>query len=202
MDTGTRFDRLPPNRQALLAVRLEKMLEGRGAASGDSDGLGLAACYVPKPGRTPTPGQLRDFLAQRVPEYMLPESFHPLDALPLTPNGKVDRRALSAAAPARPPADDNFVAPRTELEEELAEIWADVLHVERIGVEDNFFDLGGHSLLATRLASRIRETFDVELSLRALFEAPTIAGLSVVIVKHLAEQADGEEMALLLNQAD
>ena len=202
MDTSTRFDRLPPNRQALLAVRLEKMLEGRGAA-GDSDELRLAAYYVPKPGRSPAPALLRDFLAQRVPEYMLPEAYQPLDALPLTPNGKIDRRALSAAAPARQaPDDDNFVAPRTELEEELAEIWADVLHVERIGVRDNFFDLGGHSLLATRLASRIRETFEVELSLRALFEAPTIEGLSVVIVQRLAEQTDGEEMALLLNQAD
>src|SRR3712207_1371978 len=106
MDEGTRFDRLPPNRQALLALRLEKMLEGRASAGGDSDGLSLAAYYLPKPGRTPTPGQLRDFLAQPVPEYMLPESFQPLDSLPLTPNGKVDRRSLSAAAPSRPPADD------------------------------------------------------------------------------------------------
>jgi acyl carrier protein len=201
MDTSKRFDSLPPNRQALLAVRLEKMLEGRGAA-GDGDDLRLAACYVPKPGRSPTPAQLREFLAQRVPEYMLPEAYQPLDALPLTPNGKIDRRALSAPAPARQVADDNFVAPRTELEEELAEIWVDVLQVERVGVEDNFFDLGGHSLLATRLASRIRETFEVELSLRALFEAPTIAGLSVLIVQHLAAQTDDEEMALLLQQGE
>ncbi|HEX7241423.1 MAG TPA: phosphopantetheine-binding protein, partial [Longimicrobiaceae bacterium] len=121
---------------------------------------------------------LRDGLRKRLPEHMVPSAFVVLEALPVTPNGKLDRRALPApeAADARA-----YVAPRTPTEELLAEIFAGVLGVERVGVDDSFFDLGGHSLLATRVAMRVREALGVELPLRALFEAPTVAGLALEI---------------------
>ncbi|HEU0052543.1 MAG TPA: amino acid adenylation domain-containing protein, partial [Longimicrobium sp.] len=120
---------------------------------------------------------LRAHLRQGLPEYMLPSAFVALDRLPLTANGKVDRKALPAPEPAS--AEDRYVAPRTPVEEVLAGIWAEVLRLERVGVEESFFDLGGHSLMATRVVSRVRAVFAVELPLRALFEGPTVAELAL-----------------------
>jgi FkbM family methyltransferase len=121
---------------------------------------------------------LRDFLLHKLPDHMVPSVYTFLDALPLTPNGKVDRRALPAPDGSRPDLAEAYLAPRNRTEELLAKIWAEVLKLERIGIHDNFFDLGGHSLLATRVVSRIREVFRIDLALRALFEKPTVAGLS------------------------
>jgi acyl carrier protein len=127
--------------------------------------------------------ELREYLAARVPDYMLPTAFVPLASLPLTPNGKVDRKALARLAFASELGEGKRsgagpVAPRTPVEEKLAAIWADLLKVPRVGAEDDFFALGGHSLLATQVVSRVRDAFGVELPLRALFEAPTVAGLA------------------------
>ncbi|HEX2191245.1 MAG TPA: amino acid adenylation domain-containing protein, partial [Longimicrobiaceae bacterium] len=119
---------------------------------------------------------LRAHLGQTLPAYMVPAAFVRLDALPLTPNGKVDRKALSA--PDFAPAEGRYVAPRTPTEEVLAEIWAETLRLERVGVTESFFELGGHSLLATRVISRVRQVFGVEVPLRALFEGPTVAELA------------------------
>ncbi|HST57474.1 MAG TPA: amino acid adenylation domain-containing protein, partial [Longimicrobium sp.] len=119
---------------------------------------------------------LRVHLRTRLPEYMVPAAFVAVDVLPLTPNGKLDRKALPA--PDFASAGDAYVAPRTTVEEVLAGIWATVLRVEQVGIHDSFFELGGHSLLATRVVSRIREAFGIELPLRALFEAPSIAPLA------------------------
>ncbi|HEU4558131.1 MAG TPA: amino acid adenylation domain-containing protein, partial [Longimicrobium sp.] len=121
-------------------------------------------------------GALRAHLRQGLPEYMVPSAFVFLDALPLTPNGKLDRKALPA--PDFAPAEERYVAPRTPVEEVLAEIWAETLRLERVGVEESFFDLGGHSLLATRVVARVRQLFGVEVPLRALFEGPTVAELA------------------------
>ncbi|HEY0602634.1 MAG TPA: amino acid adenylation domain-containing protein, partial [Herpetosiphonaceae bacterium] len=121
---------------------------------------------------------LRAFLAERLPSYMVPSAFVVLDAIPLTAHGKVDRRALPAPDSARPMPEDTFVAPRTADEEIVAQIWAEVLHLDRVGILDNFFGLGGHSLLATQVISKLRAAFQIELPLRVLFETPTIAGLS------------------------
>ncbi|HEU4556864.1 MAG TPA: amino acid adenylation domain-containing protein, partial [Longimicrobium sp.] len=129
--------------------------------------------------REAEPEALRDRVRRSLPEYMLPAAFVFLDALPLTSNGKLDRKALPAPEPAS--AEDRYVAPRTPVEEVLAGIWAEVLRLERVGVEESFFDLGGHSLLATRVVSRIREVLAVELPLRALFEGPTVAELAKVV---------------------
>jgi len=126
-------------------------------------------------------GELRAHLRAKLPDYMIPAAFVTLDALPLTPNGKVDSRALPEPGQSRPDLEVRYVAPRTPQEEILAGIWARLLNVERVGVEDSFFELGGHSLLATQLISRVRDTFQVEIPLRALFENPTVAGLARVI---------------------
>ncbi|MFP2934802.1 phosphopantetheine-binding protein, partial [Pyxidicoccus sp. 3LG] len=120
---------------------------------------------------------LKEFLRQKLPEYMVPSALVCLESLPLTPNGKVDRRALPAPELGGAEGDD-FAAPRTATEGVLAGIYSDVLGVERVGVNDDFFELGGHSLLATQVVSRIRTAFGLELALRELFESPTVAGLA------------------------
>ncbi len=114
----------------------------------------------------------------RLPDYMMPSAFVFLDALPLTPNGKLDRGRLPAPAASRSSTGPRFVAPRTATEEVLANIWADVLKLESVGVDDNFFESGGHSLLATQAVSRARAAFGVEVPLRTLFESPTVAAFS------------------------
>ncbi|HEX2094189.1 MAG TPA: amino acid adenylation domain-containing protein, partial [Longimicrobiaceae bacterium] len=146
------------------------------AAREDARGQVHLVAYVVAEAGTEDPAPiLRPYLRERLPEHMVPSVFVGLERLPLTPNGKVDRRALPA-----PPwgAGEAYVAPRTPSEELLCGIWAEVLGAERVGIEADFFALGGHSLLAMRLISRVRQAFGVELPLRALFEAPTVAGLS------------------------
>lgn len=125
--------------------------------------------------------QLRAFLKEKLPDYMVPAAFVTLDTLPLTPGGKVDRRALPAPNPARPALAEAFVAPRNLVERQLAEIWARVLGIEQVGIHDNFFELGGHSLLTAQLLYPVKDTFQVELPLLCLFQAPTVAGLAQAI---------------------
>ena len=134
------------------------------------------------------PARLRAFLAESLPDYMLPAAFVFLAAMPLTANGKVDRTALAAIDVAEHIPKAEFVAPRNEVEEQLAGMWRDLLGVERVGVQDNFFDLGGHSLLTTQLVSRLRGAFQLEVPLPTFFEDPTVAGLAQAI--ELARWAD------------
>ncbi|MBR8829322.1 MAG: amino acid adenylation domain-containing protein [Gomphosphaeria aponina SAG 52.96 = DSM 107014] len=143
----------------------------------DQPGNKLLVAYVVP--ATITVNELQNFLKEKLPEYLIPSAFVFLDALPLTPNGKVDRRALPA--PAFAELQQTYVVPSTPIEERLAEIWASVFGLNRVGVEDNFFELGGHSLLATQIISRVRKAFAVELSLSSLFSAPTIICLSKII---------------------
>jgi amino acid adenylation domain-containing protein len=130
-----------------------------------------------------SPSEWRGFLKGRLPEYMVPAAFVRLKSVPLTPNGKVDRRALPAPDRARPELERAYVAPRTPIEEKLSEIVAQLLRIERVGIEDNFFELGGHSLLATQFMSRLRNAFQVELPLRSIFEGPTVAELARAVEK-------------------
>jgi acyl carrier protein len=120
-------------------------------------------------------------MADRLPEYMVPSAIVLLDALPLTANGKVDRQRLPAADVAKGAAEDRHVAPRTEMEAQLATIWQEVLKRDRIGATDDFLDLGGHSLLAIRVLGRISKTFGVRLALRTLFDAPTVEQLALAV---------------------
>ncbi|MDF2630778.1 MAG: lgrC, partial [Symbiobacteriaceae bacterium] len=120
--------------------------------------------------------QLRAYLQDRLPAYMIPSAIVMLDAMPLSPNGKVDRQALP-----EPASSEAYVAPQTPLEEMLAEIWREVLGVARVSIHDSFFELGGHSLLATRITSRVRAALGVELQVHSLFAAPTVAELALLI---------------------
>lgn len=150
----------------------------------------LMAYIVPAPQSAPTPSALRRALAERLPDAMIPSKYVVLEALPLTPTGKVDRRALPAPDTARPALDSPLVKPRTPIEAKLIAIWADVLGLDEVGIHDSFLELGGHSLLATKLIARVIDVFAVELPLRALFEAPTVAEIAVVIIQHQANMAD------------
>lgn len=126
--------------------------------------------------------QLQTYIAQKLPEYMMPSGFVVLESLPLTANGKVNRRALRAFHNGiKPQLPENYIAPRTPIEQVLVKIFVEVLGLKSVGIYDNFFELGGHSLLATQLVSRVRDTLHVELPLRSVFEASTIAELSKVV---------------------
>jgi len=141
----------------------------------------LVAYLVPK-AEAPTVSDLRSFLGERLPAYMVPSAFVTMETLPITPSGKVDHRALPVPEGDRPNLDQEFVAPRTETERVLAdEIFTSILGLEEVGARDNFFELGGNSLQATQLIARICTRFGVQLRLRSLFESPTVAGLAGVI---------------------
>ncbi|MEH1970760.1 amino acid adenylation domain-containing protein [Nostoc sp.] len=135
-------------------------------------------------------GNLRRFLKEKLPDYMVPSSFVMLNALPLTPNGKVDRRSLPAPDRTGRNLEQDFVSPRTTVEEVLAKIWVEVLRLEQISVHDNFFEIGGHSLLATQVISRIRDTYQLNLPLRRLFDAPTVASLAESIETELKQNSE------------
>ena len=155
----------------------------------ESNDKRLIAYLVPQNGHNPTAGELRTFLKERVPEYMVPAAFVTLEQMPLTSNGKVDRHALPGPEAVGSAPESGFVAPRTPLEEEVATAWKQVLGLERVGVNDNFFEIGGHSLLATRVIILLRN-LGVNFSLRLLFENPTVAGMASVLVETLSELAD------------
>lgn len=174
---------------------VEAVVVARKDASGE---LRLAAYILPN--LEISTSELQNWLNTKLPDYMIPSGFVQLKTLPLTANGKLDRSAL--------PIPDfthttEFVAPRTPIEQTLAEIWADVLQLEQVGVNDNFFELGGHSLLATQVVSRLRQALLVELPLHHLFESPTVADLAVVVDQQLAHTDEAMLAALEeLSEAD
>ncbi|WP_434686357.1 non-ribosomal peptide synthetase [Pseudanabaena minima] len=136
----------------------------------------IVAYFVPIPGQEVSVTELRNFFKQKLPDYMVPNAFVSMESLPLSPNGKIARKEL--------PAPDgtnlnqqNYVPPRNPIEQQIADVWAQVLNLEKVGIHDNFFELGGHSLLATQIIARLRKSFAVELSLRTFFEVPTIGDL-------------------------
>ena len=161
----------------------------------------LVAYFVPAPKAHPTHTEMRNFLAGRLPEYLVPATFVKLEALPLNSSGKVDRSALPAPAAENTVRDNLFVGPRNPIEERLAAMLAPLLGLDQVSMEDNFFLLGGHSLLGTQLIARVRDAFGIELSLRSLFDAPTVSGLAVqieaLLVAKLEAMSEAEAERLL-----
>jgi acyl carrier protein len=166
------------------------------------DNKRLVAYIVFEPDQTASITELRNFLKSRLPDYLVPSLLIPLPVLPLLPNGKIDRRALPEPASDRPVLEKSYVAPRTAVEEQLAQIWSRMLKVERVGIHDNFFELGGHSLLATQVISQMREAFMIELSPRQLFAEPTVAQLAVLITQLQASRQDAAEMHEMLSRIE
>jgi non-ribosomal peptide synthetase component E (peptide arylation enzyme) len=168
--------------------------------AGEENGEKRLVAYVVGEAETT---ELKRYLQERLPEYMIPSAWLKLDALPLTTNGKVDRCALPVpGATIRTEPEDTYVAPRTPVEEMFASIWSEVLKVEKVGIYDNFFELGGHSLLATQVLARVRSVYNVEVPLRRLFESPTVARLAVAVVQEQASEEDEDEMAQLIAELE
>jgi amino acid adenylation domain-containing protein len=166
----------PGVREAAVIAREERQREKR-----------LVTYLVPEPELPLTLSQLRQYLQARLPHYMIPSAFVTLERLPLSPNGKLDRRALPAPTDAHQNLENRYVPPRNSIEEGVASIWVEVLGVERVGVYDNFFEAGGHSLLATQVIARVQHAFQVNLSLRHLFEHPQLAELAQIVARMTEE---------------
>jgi amino acid adenylation domain-containing protein len=178
---------------------VEAVIVTRELSSGEKQ---LVGYVVPSLGATPTAVELRDYLRAKLPDYMVPSHFLFLDSLPLTATGKLDRRHLPKPDLSRAKSEQTLMAPRSPLEQNIAAIWSEVLGLENIGVQDNFFDLGGHSLLATQIVSRLRTQFGIEVALRRLFEEPTIEGLARAVVQSELEQVDDQNLAALIGDLE
>jgi len=147
-------------------------------------GKQLVAYLTAAQGQSPNLGELRQFLRERLPEYMIPALFVTLPAMPLTANGKIDRRALPAPDRSRPELEKAYVAPRTALEQFLAEVWQEVLGVEKVGVYDNFFEIGGDSIRSAVLVNRVQEVLGETFPVRAVFHVPTVAEMALYLAEY------------------
>ncbi len=185
------------------------------AVTGEGEQQKLCAYVVVTDGNeAPSAGELRRYLRAKLPEYMVPTSYWRVERLPLLRTGKVNRGALAGLSATPLQEEAELIPPRNEIEAKLADIWQKLLKVEQVGIEQNFFELGGHSLLALQMMARIRRTFEVELQVRSVFEAPTIAALGLELEKaqatgvkartpvfqrhHDADTADATKEALLM----
>ena len=175
-------------RQAVVVVR------------GEGSDKQLVSYLVAAAEKSPPVEELRRYLSQKLPAYMVPSLYVELESLPLTPNGKVDRRALPEPDIGKVALETEYAGPRTGVEQVLVEIWADVLGVARVGIRDNFFDLGGHSLKATQVMARVAKTLQVELPLRKIFESPTIAELADQIEQAGSEAREVEPIRRLASR--
>ena len=179
----------------------EAVVNAREDRSGETR---LVAYVVLHGEHAPTVSGLRNFLKEKLPDYMIPAAFVQLDKIPLTATGttKVDRRALPDPGNQRPNLDTSYVVPGTPLEAALASIWADILSIDRAGIHDNFFDLGGHSLAASRVISHVIQTFQLEVPIKALFESPTIAKMAAIIEQNRTNPAGDAEVARMLCEVE
>jgi amino acid adenylation domain-containing protein len=162
----------------------------------------LVAYVVPAEGRSVAVEELRRLCKARLAPYMIPSAFVQLDAFPTTPNRKLDRRALPAPDGLRPDLGPSFVAPDTPVEKSLVSIWREVLVVDRVGVDDDFFDLGGHSLLALKMLARIQQRLGVDLPIATVFEHSTVRALAAVMTSALLREASDDELGELLAEVE
>jgi acyl carrier protein len=160
----------------------EAVREAAVIVTGEGDQQKLTAYVVAKEeGRLADGGELRRYLRSKLPEHMVPSSYWQMEKLPLLPSGKVNRGGLSGASARALVEGQGWAGPRNQTEEQLAEIWRELLKVEKVGREQNFFELGGHSLLVLQMTARIRRMLEVELPVRSVFESPTIAALALEV---------------------
>lgn len=184
------------------SVVLAREAQHPSTGSGQAQDKRLIAYLVPAQQPDPDTNVLREFLKEKLPEYMVPATFMVLDEFPLTPNGKVNRRALPEPEQQRQQSSAAFVSPQNELERQIAEIWHEMLQLETIGIHDNFFELGGHSLLAIQMHSKLQELLDMDISVVEIFQYPTIHSMAQYISQKQQasetaepEQARGEKRA-------
>ena len=162
----------------------------------------LVAYFVPATHPPVTITKLRQNLGQTLPDYMIPSAFVSMDALPQTPNGKTDRLRLPSPPRTRPDLDSIFIPPGTMTEIELAKIWSEVLGIDQLGINDNFFELSGDSLVATRIVTRVMKKFRMDLPMRVLFDTPTIAGQAKQLLLGQTNTINAETLAQFLNEID
>jgi len=162
----------------------------------------LVAYVTMRAGTSLKTAEVRSFLRGKLPDYMIPSAFVVLEAMPLTPSGKIDRQALPDPESFRPDLGTPYVQPRTLVEGDLANIWADVLALAQVGVHDNFLDLGGHSLAASRMIARVIQTYQLEIPIKALFDAPTVAEMASLITQNQANPASEAELEHMLREVE
>ena len=177
--------------EAIVVARQNNMGESR-----------LVAYFTAIDQRELNTGDLRAFLREKLPDYMIPAAFVKVGGMPLGPGGKVDRTALAAPDNSRPQVAATYIAPQTAIEVQLAKIWSELLEIDRIGINDNFFDLGGHSLTASRVVSRVIETFRLDLPIKLLFDSPTVAEMASVIAATQAKLATDDELQRMLGTVE
>lgn len=195
---------LSPAQRRLLALRLQQYQTG--SVQPPSSGTKrLVAYIVPHTDQSIPASDLREFLSDKLPDYMIPAHFVFLDTLPLTPNGKLDRKALPEPSQTQTHTEAGYIEPRTDMEREIAGIWAALLGFDMIGIHDNFFELGGHSLLVMQVIAQLRNRYEINIPITGFFENPTIAGLAGLIEtlrwvsdqnRTTAEAEDREEIQL------
>ena len=187
--------------QALL--KLESVKEAVVMAREDEGSARrLVAYLVPEPGQPMNVSSLRRSLAEKMPDHLIPAAFVELESMPVTLTGKVDRQALPQPSSDRPILETAYVPARTPVEQNLAEIWKEVLGLERVGMDDNFLELGGDSLLAAQVIARAIRRFQIDLPLQALFSSPTVGEMAVTIVQYQAQQAQPETVERLLAELE
>lgn len=145
--------------------------------------------------------ELQSYLKQKLPQFMIPSFFVLLKALPLTPNGKLDRDVLPPPDP-KSRYEITYIEPKTDTEKKIAEVWQKLLSVEKVGLDDNFFNLGGHSLLATQMISRLRAAFEIDLPLRSVFDNPTVAALSTFVTERQLAEAQADALEKILAEVE
>ncbi len=186
-----------------VLVQHEQVMEAAVIARKDEfDETILVGYFVSSGGDELRISDLKAHLRDSLPEYMVPAFFVQLETLPRTPNGKTDRNALPTPEGDRPVLEETYEAPRTPTEQTLADVWAEVLQIERVGIMDNFFDLGGHSLQATRVIARLREPLQFDVPLRLFFENPTIADMALAITELQASQETDDDILQMIEELE